>query len=60
MKSCSYNCYISQFLNVLENTLLALQELKFLCCPELLLVQEEAVVVLELEIKELEIHELGF
>ena len=40
--------------------MLALQEITFLCCPELLLVQEEAVVVLELDIKELEIHELGF
>ena len=60
MKSCSYNRYISQFLNVLEKTLLALKELKLLCCTELILVQEEAVVVLDLEIKQLEIHEMGF
>ena len=59
MESCNYNCYISQFLNVLENTLLVLQELYLVCCPDLLLVQEEAVVVLDLEIKELEIHDLG-
>jgi hypothetical protein len=34
-------------------------KLKLACCPELLLVQEEAVVVLDLETKELEIHDLG-
>ena len=53
MKSCSYNCYIYP-----EKALLALQELEFLCCPELLLVQEEEVLVLELDNKELANHEV--